>query len=124
MHYLLHTYRMYDYLPMNTTNSMVLKIINERGTVNSETISKHFDLAPGHIQDILRSLYKSRLIHIAEYRPDKRNCLRPWYAAGNKIDAEKPPVKYATERRRERLLAAKQPFTPRRDIASEWMTHL
>ena len=115
---------MYDYLYMNTTDSMVLKIVTEQGPINSQSVSRHFDLAPGHIQEVLRNLYKKRYIHIAEYKPDVRNCMRPWYAAGNKLDALKPPIKYATERRRERLLANKQPFTPRRDVAAEWMTHL
>jgi hypothetical protein len=124
MHYLLHTYRMYDYLPMNTTDSMVLKIVTEQGPINSHSISVYFDLYLTHIQEILRKLYKNKYIYISEYKPDKRNIMRPCYSAGNKPDAIKPPVKYAAERQRERMLANKQPFTPRRDIASEWMTHL
>lgn len=115
---------MYDYLPMNTTDSMVLKIVTERGPINSQSVSAHFDLAPGHIQEVLRNLYRKRYIYISEYKPDKRNCMRPCYSVGNEPDAIKPPVKYATERKMERMLANRQPFTPRRDVASEWMTHL
>ena len=125
MYHLLHTHRMYDELPMtHNTYSMVLKVVTEQSPINSESVARNFELAPGHIQQILRNLHQARLIYVKEYRPDKRNCLRPWYAAGDEMDAEKPPIKYATERRKERLLAAKQPFTPRRDVASVWMTHL
>ena len=124
MYNLLYKYRMYDYLYMNTTIAKVLQVVMDEGSVNSESVSRHFELASGHIQEILRNLHKSNLLYISSYKPDKRNCLRPMYSIGNKIDAEKPPVKYATERRKERLLAAKQPFTPRRDVASVWMTHL
>lgn len=125
MYNLLHTNRMYDYLPMtHNTYSLVLKIVTEQSPINLESVARNFELSPRHIQQILTNLHQARLIYVKEYRPDKRNCLRAWYAAGDEMDAEKPPVKYATERRKERLLAAKQPFTPRRDVASVWMTHL
>lgn len=125
MYNLLHTNRMYDKLPMtHNTYSLVLKIVTEQSPINLESVARNFELSPRHIQQILTNLHEAMLIYVKEYRPDKRNCLRPWYAAGNEVDAEKPPVKYATERRKERLLAAKQPFTPRRDVASVWMTHL
>jgi len=124
MHNLLHTCRMYDYLPMNPTTSRVLQIIKDNDGVNCELVSMHFDLGPNHIQEIIRKLHRDNIVYISAYKPDKRNCLRPMYMYGNEPDAAKPPIKYATERRQERLLEARKPFTPRRDMASEWMTHL
>ena len=115
---------MYDYLYMNTTDSLVLKIIKENDGVNCEFISKYFDLGYTHIQSIIKKFHVRGIIYISAYKPDKRNCMRPLYSFGNKEDVAKPPVKYATQRRHERILSAQQPFTPRRDIASAWMTHL
>lgn len=124
MHDLLHTNRMYDYLYMNTTDRLVLQIVKDNDGVNCEFVSKHFEVGPTHIQSILKKFHIRGMIYIAAYKPDKRNCLRPMYMYGNEPDAPKPPVKYATERKYERMLASKAPFTPRRDIAAEWMTHL
>lgn len=124
MHHLLHTNRMYDYLPMNTTDSLVLQIVKENDGVNCEFVSKDFDLNINYIQSVLKKLHLKGMIYISAYKPDKRNCLRPMYMYGNEPDAPRPPIKYATERRQERMLAARAPFTPRRDVASEWMTHL
>lgn len=124
MHHLLHTNRMHDNLPMNTTDSLVLQIIKDNDGVNCEFVSKHFELGYTHIQSIIKKFHLKGMIYISAYKPDKRNCMRPIYSYGNEPDAVKPPVKYATERKQERILASKAPFIPRRDVASEWMTHL
>lgn len=109
---------------MNTTDRLVLQIIKDNDGVNCEFVSKHFEVGATHIQSIIKKFHVRKMIYISAYKPDKRNCMRPLYSYGNKEDAIKPPVKYATERRHERLLALNAPFIPRRDIAAEWMTHL
>lgn len=124
MHHLLHTCRMYDYLPMNATSARVLQIVKDNDGVNCESVASHFELGPNHIQALLKKMHQDNLIYIGSYKPDKRNCLRPMYMYGNEPDAPRPPIKYASERKQERLLEAKRPFIPRRDMASEWMTHL
>ena len=124
MYHLLHTNRMYDYLYMNTTDRLVLQIVKDNDGVNCEFVSKHFEVGPTHIQSILKKFHIKGMIYISAYKPDKRNCMRPLYSYGSGEDAVKPPVKYATERKQERMLAARAPFTPHRDIAAEWMTHL
>lgn len=109
---------------MNSTHDKILALIESQGKANAGTMSRYFDLAPNYIQDVIKQLYRARKIHISDYKPDARNCMRPLYSVGAKLDAIKPPVKLATQKRHERLIARQEPFVPRRDVAAQWMTHI
>lgn len=101
---------------------IILDIIKKEGRISSVQLRRKVDLSDNTISDYLRHLHEENKIYVVDWCRDKRNCARPVYAAGNKPDVEKPPVKgkYVPKYKNKEV----EVFKPRRDEAAEWMTHL
>lgn len=104
------------------SSDMILDIVKKEGRISAVQLRNKVNLADTTITDYLRNLHDAKKIYIVDWYRDKRNCARPVFAAGNKIDADKPPLKGKYVPKNPKV--EKEAFVPRRDEASAWMTHL
>lgn len=69
----------------------------------------------------VRILRKTGMIYVSDWIQNSRNIPTMVLSAGNKMDAEKPPLKLQALMRHEKRLRTHVNFKPRPDEAAAWL---
>ena len=69
----------------------------------------------------VRILRMENMIYVSEWIQNSRNVPTMVLSVGNKLDAEKPPIKLQALKKHEKKLKVYAKFTPRPDEAAAWL---
>ncbi len=105
---------------LNKTKQIQDYIAMHKGVTTVE-ISQHTGLHIKHVNYYVRRLRTQNLIFVSQWIQSARNMPTMLLSSGNKLDADKPPLKHETIMRHEKKLKIKEIFTPRADEAAAWL---
>ena len=104
----------------NTTIHVYEYISRKTGALTSD-IAKDTGLQMKNVNYHVRILRKEGMIYVSDWIQDKRNIPIMALTAGNKMDADKPPLKPQAMMRHEKKLKYQTTFRPRPDEAAAWL---
>jgi DNA-binding MarR family transcriptional regulator len=106
---------------MLNKTTQIHEYIAQNNGVTGVDIAKHTGIDIKHVNYYVRSLRNKNLIYVSEWVQSARNMPTMLLSSGNKLDAEKPPLKEQTLVKYEKLIKTPPPFKPRPDEAAAWM---
>lgn len=106
---------------LSNTAKHIYDYITRQPIVSVTDIAKFTGLHPKYVNYYVRILRKENLIYVSEWIANSRNVPTMVLSAGNKLDAEKPPMKEKTIKLHEKRLKTYAKFTPRPDEAAAWL---
>lgn len=106
---------------INNTTKHVLEVISKYPAMTTTEIAKETGLQIENVNYHVRILRKENLIYVSAWIQSSRNVPLMMLTKGNRLDAEKPPLKQQTIIKNEKKLKAQPKFQPRPDEAAAWL---
>lgn len=106
---------------LSNTTIHVYEYISRHPCVFTSDIAKHTGLQMKNVNYHVRILRKHGMIYVSKWIEDHRNIPIMTLSVGNKMDAEKPPLKPQAIMRHEKRLMERRKFVPRPDEAAAWL---
>ena len=106
---------------INSTTQQVLEVISKYPAITNPEIAKETGLQIENVNYHVRILRKENLIYVSSWIQSSRNVPLMMLTKGNRLDADKPPLKKQTIIKNEKKLKAEPKFQPRADEAAAWL---
>lgn len=106
---------------LSNTSKRILEVISKYPAITNSEIVEETGLETETVNYHVRILRRENLIYVSAWIQSSRNLPVMMLTSGNRIDADKPPLKRQTLVRYEKKLKVKAEFTPRADEAAAWL---
>lgn len=106
---------------INNTTKHVLEVISKHPKMTTSDIARETGLQAENVNYHVRILRKENLIYVSSWIHNSRNVPIMMLTKGNRLDAEKPPIKQQTIVKNEKKLKVRSQFKPRPDEAAAWL---
>jgi DNA-binding MarR family transcriptional regulator len=108
---------------INNTTKHVLEVISKYPAMTTTEIAAETGLQIENVNYHVRILRRGNLIYVSAWIQSSRNVPTMMLTSGNRLDAEKPPLKPQTIKKHEKKLKTHSSFKPRPDEAAAWLTN-
>jgi predicted transcriptional regulator len=106
---------------INNTTKYVLETISKYAALTTTEIAEKTGLQVENVNYHVRILRRENLIYVSAWIQSSRNVPTMMLTSGNRLDADKPPLKLQTIKKQEKKLKTQPSFTPKADEAAAWL---
>lgn len=106
---------------LSNTTQQVLDVISKHPAMTTADIAAETGLKIEIVNYHVRILRRENLVYVSAWIQSVRNLPTMMLTSGNKLDAEKPPLKPQTILRYQKKIKVQPSFIPRADEAAVWL---
>ena len=106
---------------LNNTAKQVLEVISKYAAITTTEIAEETGLKADTVNYYVRNLRNDNLIYVSSWILNYRNVPTMMLTSGNRMDADKPPLKQQTMKKYDKKIRVQKTFTPRADEAAAWL---